>query len=347
MRRSAPLCLALLLLAPMWACKKKEAEHIGPNEEVVVARKSFSFSSDNAPYDLLNAYFVQPGDVLDVLYQIQTWKKKDSFSVQVDHDIAINFVDTPELNQEQPVRPNGYISLPYIGSYYVIDKTPQLIQEELTEMYKQYLRDPDIYVMVPEFRTAIRELKADLHTAPRGLSRLVTVRPDGFVTFPMVGEVQVANRTIKVVNEALNEKYEALISGLHVDLFLEKHSGSLIYILGDVFKPGAFQIIKPITVAQAISLANSFKPSANLNQIVVVRKHEGQMVAKMINLNKSAALGGRDGLFYLQPDDIVYIPKRRLAKWADVVGEISEVLLFRGWGVSLSHDPWDKDPDNK
>lgn len=344
--RALFLCLLLAVILPM-SCTKKTSgqERIQHNEEVPVERTSFSFSQENAPYDLLSAYKVQPGDVLDVLYQIQTWKKKDFFTVQVDHAIAVHFVDTPELNQNQPVLPNGYISLPYLGQYYVVDKTPQDIQKELEELYKNILRDPDIYVTVPEFRTAIREFKADLHTAPRGLSRLVTVRPDGYVTFPMVGEYLVANRTIIDVNQELNKDYDEMISGLHVDLFLEKHSGSQIYILGDVFKPGAYQIKKPITVAQAVAVAGSFRPSANISQIVVVRKHQDQMMARIIDLESSAVLGGRNGLFYLQPDDIIYIPKRRIAKWAEVAQEISQVLLFRGWGFSLSHDPFEDEDE--
>lgn len=339
------LAIVACLLIPLSGCKKKEGELLD-DEEIYVERQSFSFSEGNAPYDVMQAYKIQPGDVLDVLFQIQTWLKKENFKVQVDHSIAVNFIQTPELNQSQHVLPHGYVSLPYLGKYFVVGKTVEEITKELTDLYKPILREPEIYVTVPEFRIAIRELKADLHTAPRGLSRLVRVRPDGYVTFPMVGEIKVYNRTITEVNKELNDSYSELISGLNVDLFLENHSGSRIYILGEVEKPGSYEIIKPITVSQAIALSGSYRPSAKLSRIVVVRKHNDRLVGRVINLKRSAAMGGREGLFYLQPDDIVYIPKRNMAKYAEFAKDIQQILFFRGWGVSISWDPWDNDNDD-
>ena len=79
---------------------------------------------------------------------------------------------TPELNEEQQIRPDGKISLPYIGSFYVVDKTIEQIRSELIKEYSRILVNPQIYVTLPQYLTQLRELKKDLHTAPRGLSRL-------------------------------------------------------------------------------------------------------------------------------------------------------------------------------
>jgi hypothetical protein len=50
-------------------------------------------------------------------------------------------------------------------------------------------------------------------------------------------------------------------------------------------------------------------------------------------------------MFYLHPDDIVFIPQRRLTKMAQVAEEISGILFFRGWGINLGHD-WNTDLNN-
>jgi polysaccharide export outer membrane protein len=78
-------------------------------------------------------YRISAGDVLDVLYQIRTWIEKPSFQIATDHTVAVKFVYTPELNTEQLVRPNGMITLPYLGDIYVVGKTPKELEKELTK----------------------------------------------------------------------------------------------------------------------------------------------------------------------------------------------------------------------
>jgi len=41
-------------------------------------------------------------------------------------------------------------------------------------------------------------------------------------------------------------------------------------------------------------------------------------------------------LFYLRPDDIVYIPRRRLNSAAEIATEVSSILFFRGWNIGVS-----------
>ncbi len=305
------------------------------DKEFTFARTTFSFDHEMQPFDVFTEYRISPGDILDVLFQIQTWVEKKNFKLGVDHLVSVSFVHSPELNVEQTVRPDGKITLPYVGEVYVVGKTIEEITRDLKKDFSTILQSPDIYVMVPEFNSAIKELKKDLHTAPRGLSRLSTVRPDGYATFPMLGDVKVAGRTIPGVNDTLNSKYEKMIEGLHCDLFLEKKSGSSIYLVGEVKRPGGYNIHRPTTVMEALALAGSYLPSARLSNIIVVRKYEGKMVAKCIDLSDSFGLKKNSSFFYLLPNDIVYVPKGRIARAAEIASYISSIAFFRGWGASV------------
>lgn len=306
--------------------------------EVEMERTSFSFSQNQQPYDLFPDYHIAPGDELDVLFQIRTWLKREEFRIAVDHTVRVKFAHAPELDETQKVRPDGTITLPYIGHFFVVGKTADELKKELIDRYRDILQIPEIAVSVPEFRESIKELKADLHTAPRGLSRLVTVRPDGYVTFPMVGDVQVAGKTIPDVNQYLNKKYEEILPGLHCDLFLERQTGSLVYITGQIKKPGAFKILRPITILEALALGEGHLPGAQLNSVFVVRKHEKKLVATRVNLSDSLALNDESKFFYLMPNDIVYVPKTWLSNAADVMRDLSNVLLFRGWSIGMNYD---------
>jgi polysaccharide export outer membrane protein len=306
-------------------------------EEIPIAKTTFSFDKEKLTQTKPLLYLVAQGDQLDVLFQIRTWVERENFRIAVDHSIEIKFVHAPELNQEQRVRPDGNISMPYIGDVYVIGKSVKELSDELKEKYSPILRNTQLYVVIPDFRSAIKELKADLHTAPRGLSRLITVRPDGYVTFPMLGDVMVAGRAIPEINKELNEKYEKYLPGLNCDLFLEAHSGSVVYVQGMVKSPGAYPIQKPISVLEAITLAGSWTPNAQLDSVIVVRKQPDKLVATRVDLGASLDLSGNGSFFYLQPDDIVLVPQTRLSRAAEVMRSIMDILLFRGWNVSLSY----------
>lgn len=307
------------------------------NQEVAIPGSTFSFDRDSYPTDqgLFPEYHIAPGDVLDVLFQIRTWKQNDNFALAIDHTISVKFVHTPELNETQRIQPDGKVSLPYLGEVYVVNKTVQELTDELKDRYRNILRDPEIYVTVPEFRSRIKELKNDLHTAPRGLSRLVMVRPDGYATFPLIGDLFVGGKVFKEMNETLDRLYDKVLPGLHVDLFLEKHSGSVFYVFGEVMKSGAYQIAKPIGVLEGIALAGGTRYSARLDSIFIFRKKQNKLVATRYNAAGLLAPGEKSTYFYIRPDDIIYIPKTRIANLAELNRDIADILFFRGWSISV------------
>ncbi|MBF0517528.1 MAG: polysaccharide biosynthesis/export family protein [Nitrospirae bacterium] len=289
----------------------------------------------NTAYDVFPEYRVMPGDILEVFYKVETGVTQN-FTIEIDYTVMVKFVNAPELNETQTVRPDGTITLPYIGKLYVLGKTTDDLTAELKQFYSKILKLPDLYILVPEFRSTLKEFKADLHTAPRGLSRLVTVRPDGVVTFPIVGDVFAAKQTLKEINVDLNSRYEKIIPGLHVNLFLEKQSGFLVYVFGEVRKPGAFPVIKPISLLEALALSESFLPTAKTGNIIVLRKTKDKIVATPIDLADILTTQKRTALMMLNPDDVVYVPKRTLSKMADIARDISDITFFRGWALGGS-----------
>ncbi|OQX52046.1 MAG: hypothetical protein B5M53_09530 [Candidatus Cloacimonas sp. 4484_209] len=313
-------------------------------EDSEVPFKGTTFSFDQGTYPsatgLFEEYYIQPGDELDVLFQIKTWEIKEDFKIEVGYTVSVKFVNLPELNEEQMVLPNGCIALPYLGEVKVIGKTVKELTAELKNKYVKILRDPEIYVTVPEYLSRIKELKRDLHTAPRGLSRLVTVRPDGCATFPMIGDYFVVKKTISQVDALLDKEYERYLPGLHADLFLHKTKGAVLNIAGEVEKPGIYRTKKPITVLEALTKAGGATSDAKLENVIVFRKHERKIIARRLNLKDVLALKPSSTFFYLKADDFVYVPKRKLASLAESMSLLADVLMFRGWyaGYSISEN---------
>lgn len=340
-----PALLALCLLL-VTGCMTKTDLDVG--EETELDRDSLSVVGQaQYPFDLFKEYKIQPGDLLDVLFQFSTWTERPEFRIKVDHTVSVKFADTPELNEEQRVRPDGSITLPYLGRVHITGLTVDELTAQLTAQYSTILRNPDIYVLVPEFQSAIKELKMDLHTAPRGLSRLVTVRPDGYATFPMVGDMFVGYKTIREVNRELNLKFDDIVEGLHCDLFLEQTAGTKIYIVGEVTNPDAYQIKKPTTVIEALALAGGALPSAELDSVIVARRHENKVVATRVDLERLLAAKDDSAHIFLQGDDIVYVPQTWISHAAQVAEYIRSITFFNGWGIGFGfelHDDEESGP---
>lgn len=331
---SLSVIVILILLGS--GCARKT---VAPDTEVSLSNTTFSFDQGTYPSDigLFPKYRITAGDVLDVLFQIRR-EKVDNFPISLYHTVSVKFVDLPELNEEQEVLPNGKIHLPYLGGVQVEGKTASELENELKERYSNILRDPELYVTIPDFNARIRQLRNDLRTSPRGLSKLVNVRPDGYATFPIIGEKPVAQKTVSHVNEMIEEEYQKVLPGMQADLFLHEKAGSVLYVTGEVANPGRYEIDKPITTIEALATAGGATPNAELRDVVVFRKHEGRRVARSLNLSDITSVKREGASFYLKPDDLVYVPQTRISSVAQLMQQLSQIVLFSGWSYGLGDD---------
>ena len=105
------------------------------------------------------------------------------------------------------------------------------------------------------------------------LSQRVTVRPDGFVTLPLVGDVMASGRTVDAISkdiatQATRYYTESPVVSVEV---AELHSYR-VYVMGEVSRPGEFTPKAQITVLQAIALAGGFTRFAAPNKVVIIRR---------------------------------------------------------------------------
>jgi len=331
---------ALLLLGSLGAgC----AMFSGKRAEIEMEEITFSFDPKEGQGDRFQHYLIAPGDILDVGYHIKSWEGQEEFRLAMDNEVEVKFPDMPDLNETAIIRPDGKISLPYLGEVQAAGLTVAELTEQLEAQYADVLREPELFVTVPDFRNAIREFKEDLSSLGRGLSRLVTVRPDGRVTFAMIGDVLVSGKTFGEVQLDVNRRYAAVLPGLSADISLEAHSGSRVYVLGEVGTPGAYEIDRPTTVVEALALAGSPLSSAKLNSVVVMRRRADRMIGMRVDARSTLHLRKNSFFFFLQPDDVIYVPRRTIARIGDVAEDIQRVLFFNGWGLTVEFDPWAKD----
>jgi len=158
------------------------------------------------------------------------------------------------------------------------------------------------YILGPEDVLAISVWK-DEH-----LTKEAVVRPDGMISFPLVGDVQAADRTVEEVRTDLTTRLSKFIPTPHVSVAVTKLLSYRIYVLGRVNKPGEYMVGHRTDVLQALSLAGGVTPYAAENDIKIMRRDHGEQ--RVFEFRYGDAKKGKDLTqnIMLQRGDVVMVP---------------------------------------
>lgn len=103
------------------------------------------------------------------------------------------------------------------------------------------------------------------------LKQEVVVKPDGTISFPLVGHVTAAGKTTDEVAIALRERLSQYIPDAEININLLAAEGSVVYVTGEVTKSGAYVMKGPLYATQAISMAGGLTEFAKKNSILILR----------------------------------------------------------------------------
>lgn len=146
------------------------------------------------------------------------------------------------------------------------------------------------------------------------LDKKVIVRPDGYVSFPLVGDVKANGLTPPQLSSLIKENLSRLIKDPQVTVIVSGFGSKNIFVLGEVTKPGSYPYRGGKTVLDAISNAGGWKGSAVLNSVMVVRKaFTDAPVAHRLNVYALVKKGDFSQNLPLEPGDIIYVPKSFIA----------------------------------
>jgi polysaccharide export outer membrane protein len=105
----------------------------------------------------------------------------------------------------------------------------------------------------------------------------VTVRPDGMITVPLLGDVQAAARAPNQLAKDLTAELERLIESPRVTVSVTQATSARVYVVGQMLRPGEFPLSGRMTVLKALALAGGFKDFARPESIVIVREDQTVM----------------------------------------------------------------------
>jgi polysaccharide biosynthesis/export protein len=140
------------------------------------------------------------------------------------------------------------------------------------------------------------------------LDRQALVQPDGTISFPLVGQIAAAGRTPQEVQGEIVKRIETYIPEPVVTVELLEARGNKVYVIGEVEHPGEYQLGRPITAVQAISLAGGFTPFAGRGRIQILRRDASGDTSIPFDYNAVADGKNLAGNIELLPGDTVIVP---------------------------------------
>ena len=106
------------------------------------------------------------------------------------------------------------------------------------------------------------------------LTKTVAVLPDGKIAFPLVGELQAANKTREQLSKELRTRLNRYVPDADLSVVVTQVNSLLVYVIGRVNKPGHLILNTNINVMQALAMAGGLNPFAKRDSIKIVRETE-------------------------------------------------------------------------
>jgi polysaccharide export outer membrane protein len=296
------------------------------------------------------------------------------YRIGLDDILEVNIWKHPDLSKEVTVRPDGKISYLLIGDVQAAGVTVAELDRVITAKFEKYakkLQEKEGAEGPPiqeEYRIGVGdELNISVWRIP-DLSIHASVRPDGKISYPLIGDVLAYGMTAEELDAEITERLEEYVKYPQVSVmimrfgkvegkriafvtdfistFLEekpeisilvKTFGSRkIIVLGQVGSPGIYDLKGNSRLLEAIGSAGGFKTDAVKDNIFVIR---GNIYANptVIKVNAWDIIkrGNYAMNIPLQDKDIIYAPRSIVGNWNVLIGQVSPTIDILNDSITL------------
>lgn len=146
-------------------------------------------------------------------------------------------------------------------------------------------------------------------------NQTVTVQPDGYITLKEIGDVRVENETLPEIRSQLQAAYVKILANPVITADLKDFEKPYFLALGQVGRPGKYDLRGDTTVATAVALAGGFTPQAKHSQVLVFRRvNDNWSSVTKIDLKHMLKSRNLSEDLSLHPGDLVYVPQNVISK---------------------------------
>jgi polysaccharide export outer membrane protein len=146
----------------------------------------------------------------------------------------------------------------------------------------------------------------------KDLNTETTIRPDGTITIPLVGDLKAAGETPSALKEQIKKRLTDFVKlqGTEITVAVKEWKSYRFTIQGEVVRQGVFTSEQFVTVADAIAMAGGPTRFAKRNQVKLFRPDPKSRVPKTIPLDYEALSSGKrlDMNIFVLSGDTIFVP---------------------------------------
>lgn len=146
------------------------------------------------------------------------------------------------------------------------------------------------------------------------LSKVVTVRPDGRISMPLLGDIEANGLTPMELTARIATNLKQFKETPTVTVLVQQVNSYGLFVLGEVARPGRYPLKSKTTLLQAVTMAGGFTPTAARNRIVIFRlgdntKKEEKLKASYLDI---VMKDGSNQNVLLRPGDTIVVPSETM-----------------------------------
>jgi polysaccharide export outer membrane protein len=176
------------------------------------------------------------------------------------------------------------------------------VPEEVLPEAAETVADTGSYVIGPGDVLFVSVWKDD------GLTRTVTVLPDGMIWFPLIDAVRAGGITVADFKKVMERKLARYVPDPVVSVSVEQANSMLIYIIGRVRNPGRFPVNANVTVLQALAIAAGLNEFAERDEIKIFRRQGDDLEIFHFDYDEVVKGERLEQNIVLQKGDVVVVP---------------------------------------
>jgi len=159
------------------------------------------------------------------------------------------------------------------------------------------------------------QLRISFYLSPE-FNQVLTVRPDGNISMPVVGNVRVQGLTPKDLEKTLDQLYSKELKDPKATVRLDKSPGQVVYVQGQVGKPGTVRLLPGMTAVQAIAASGGLTDAAGPSKVVLIRRDAcGNAHGERLRLDLVLNQKDNEEDVVLLPSDVVIVPRSGIAQF--------------------------------
>lgn len=184
------------------------------------------------------------------------------------------------------------------------------------------------YIMCPGDQLDIVVIGTEDINARTPAESKYIVRPDGKLSFPLIGEIDTTGLTVSQFTKMMQDRLAEYLVKPQVTVNIAQLGTTRVYVLGEVHKPGLYELVKSHTVLDAIGIAEGYTKDAAKKKVFLIHKdHKGEPMK--INLNDLLKKGDTSQNYSLVEGDLLYLTSNGRIDFArDILPLISVAYMI-------------------